>query len=730
MLWSRSFPFFSQHDAMDCGPACLRMVAKYYGLEVDLQTLRLWSSYTREGVSLLGISRSAERLGFRTMAVKIPFDGMETSLLHAPLPCIIHWNNNHFIVVYKVTKSYVYIADPGRGKTKLPIADFKAGWLKADTEGIALLLDPTTDLGFRPDEEVAHSKQSLWYFMRRLFAYKTLLIQFALGLVFAALLNFLLPFITQALVDHGINRKDLQLVFLLLMGQLMIFIGQTVIRFIQNRILVHVSIRVNVGLIQDFLHKLMKMPLGYFDTKNIGDLLQRVNDHNRIESFLTQSATTIVFSIFTLVVYGMVLLVYDLRIFLIFTLASVLYVLWIYIFLKKRAQLDYRIFRANSDNQTNLTELIQGMSEIKLQGSQNKRTNLWYRIQARLFNAQLDALNLSQSQEAGAMMIQRLKDVGITYFVAKAVMDGNITIGGMMAVQFIVGQLNGPVESLIQFSRQAQDARLSIDRLNEINNMQTEDHLEDGASEIPFADINLTDVSFKYSELEPLVLKNVFLQLPKGKITAIVGSSGSGKTTLVKMLLGFYHPVEGKIMLGNTDLKQMNGDHWRSKCGAVLQDGYIFSDTIANNIGESDMQVDLTKVKAAAHIANIDEYVEELPTKYSSMIGSRGSGLSQGQRQRVLIARAVYKNPEYLFFDEATNSLDANNERIITENLKEFYADKTVVIVAHRLSTVMHADQIVVLEKGEIIEIGTHKELTEKRGAYYTLVKNQLELGT
>ena len=726
-----AFPFYPQHDAMDCGPACLRMVAKHYGKDIDLNTLRQWSSYSREGVSLLGISKAAERIGFRTLSVKIPFDGIETSLIQAPLPCIIHWNENHFIVVYKVTKKYVSIADPSRGKTILPFEDFKNGWLKADKEGIALLLEPTAEFTIENEDKSGGSaiQKNLMFFFRRLWFFRRLLIQFALGMVFATMLSFLLPFLTQALVDHGISRKDLQLILLILAGQLMIFIGQTAIRFIQNRILMHVSIRVNVGLIQDFLKKLMKMPLGYFDTKNIGDILQRVNDHSRIESFLTQSSTQIVFAIFTLLVYGILLLAYNVKIFIIFISASILYALWIYIFLKKRVQLDYRIFRANSDNQTNLNELVYGMSEIKLQGSQEKRNLLWYNIQARLFHAQIDILNLSQSQEAGAIMIQRFKDIGITYFVAQSVIAGDLTLGAMMAVQFIVGQLNGPVESLIQFSRQAQDAKLSLDRINEVHSREEEDEGMLLSHEIPFADIRLHQVSFSYTELDALVLKNINLTIPKGKITAIVGASGSGKTTLVKLLLGFYNPNSGEIIIGNEAMSTISGESWRKQCGAVLQDGYIFSDTIANNIGESDFNVDFSKLKQAAQFANIDQYIETLPVKYQTMIGARGSGLSQGQKQRILIARAIYKNPEYIFFDEATNALDANNEMIISENLKLFYKDKTVVVVAHRLSTVMHADQIVVLDGGEIIEIGTHHELTKAKGMYYTLVKNQLELG-
>jgi len=474
----------------------------------------------------------------------------------------------------------------------------------------------------------------------------------------------------------------------------------------------------------------MKLPIGYFDTKMIGDLLQRIGDHNRIESFLTGSTLNILFSAVNFLVFGAVLLIYNWLIFSIFLVASVAYVLWVFIFLKKRKEVDYQRFQELSDNQSSLIELIQGMQEIKLQNSETKRRRLWTNIQAKLFHANMRSLAISQWQDTGATAINQLKNIFITFVAATAVIEGSMTLGMMLAVQYIVGQLNAPLQQLIGFIRSGQDAKISLERLGEIHNKPNEETDENLLNDVPEnADVVIENLSFRYNQLEEDVLKDINLTIPAGKVTAIVGTSGSGKTTLVKLILGFYDPQKGKIKVGNSDLKSIRKSVWRQKCGAVMQDGYIFSDTIANNIAESDDAVNKPQLLKAVNTANIQEFIENMPNSYNTTIGAKGNGLSQGQRQRLLIARAVYKNPDFLFFDEATNSLDAKNERVIVENLEKFFTDKTVIVVAHRLSTVKNADQIVVLEKGELIEIGTHQELTAKKGTYFSLVKDQLELG-
>jgi len=726
----RRFPFYRQLDAMDCGPTCLRMIARYYGRYYTLSYLREQCYLDREGVSLKGISEAAETIGFRTMAVKVPYgDNKDTPcLLAATFPLIAHWNQNHFIVVYKANKKYVWIADPGAGKFRLTREQFEQGWRSDGDRGILLLLEPGRE--FYLEEGEQHKKTGFSFLIPYLKPHRKLIIQLFLGLAAGSVFSLLFPFLTQAIVDVGIQNQNIGFIYLVLFGQLALFAGQTTVRFIQNWILLHMCVRMNVGLISDFLSKLMRLPLGYFDAKMTGDLLQRIGDHRRIESFLTQSTLSVIFSTFNLFIFGIVLLIYSIPIFLIFAGAAVLYITWILFFLKKRKEIDYRSFQQLSRNNDTLIEIIQGMPEIKLQGSQQKRRWRWAEIQAKLFRVQISGLALSQYQDAGALSINQVKDIIITFIAAKAVIDGQMTLGMMLAVQYIIGQLNAPLQQLVGFIRSAQDASISLERLGEIHEQENEEPAEARLAErIPPGDIHIENLSFRYTPIAGWVLEDVNLVIPRGKITAIVGMSGSGKTTLVKLLLGFYKPERGKIKIGPADLQQIRPKRWREQCGVVLQDGYIFSDTIANNIAESDDRVDYQQIRHAEHVANIEEFIHDLPLGNNTMIGARGNGVSQGQRQRLLIARAVYKDPEFLFFDEATNALDANNERVIMENLNRFFEGRTVIIVAHRLSTVKNADQIVVMDQGRIVEIGTHPELVDKRGDYYTLVKNQLELG-
>lgn len=727
----KSFPYFKQLDAMDCGPTALRMVAKHYGKPYSLQYLREKCYIDREGVSLKGISEAGENIGFRTLAVKIPFDVKkgEPSLQEAPLPTIVHWNQNHFVVVYKINKKYVWIADPADGKYKLKQEDFKKNWLSDGNKGIALLLEP--GLKFYDTDNEDNKPLSASNFLKSyLIPHKKLFFQLIIGLLLGSVFSLIFPFLTQSLVDIGIDTRNLNFIHLVLIGQLMLFLGSMIVRFIQNWILLHISVRINVGLISDFLIKLMHLPLGFFDSKNTGDLLQRIGDHNRIQSFLTNSSLSFLLSIVNIVVFGAVLFVYSVNIFLIFLVASILYIGWITFFLKKRKEIDYLAFQQMSDNQDSLIEIIQGMPEIKLQGSQQKRRWKWANIQAKLFRVQMKSLTITQYQDAGGMFINQFKNILITFIAATSVLDGKMTLGMMLAVQYIIGQLNAPLQQLIGFIRSAQDAKISLERLAEVHDQSNEEEKEViKAKKIPPGDIRLEKLAFSYTAISNKVLKNINLTIARGKITAIVGTSGSGKTTLVKLLLGFYKLNKGTINIGDFPLDGIYKKIWRSECGVVMQDGFIFSDTIANNIAESDDNVNFQKLIKAADTANIMEFVNSLPLGFNTKIGAKGNGISQGQKQRLLIARAVYKNPEFIFLDEATNALDANNESIIMNNLNEFFKGKTVVVVAHRLSTVKNADQIVVLENGKIVEQGNHKKLVKKRGAYYTLVKNQLELG-
>ncbi len=713
---------------MDCGPTCLRMIAAHYGRHYSLQYLRERSHISREGVSLLGISEAAERIGFQTMATKIPFEGEDAGLMNAPLPCIAHWRQRHFIVVYKVTNRHVWVADPADGKFKLTRAAFEAGWLADGNRGVVLLLEPGPD--FQQLQEEAQKTRGLGIFFNYMTRYRRQFIILIMGMLLGSLFQLIFPFLTQSIVDVGIQNQDIDFVYLILIAQLVLFGSQTLVSFIQNWILLFIGTRINVSLVTDFLIKLMRLPLGFFDAKMSGDLIQRVNDQKRIETFLTSSSLQISFALINLIVFSVVLLLYNSLIFAVFTVASLLYVGWIVLFLRKRKEVDYQAFQQLSENQSSLIELIQGMQEIKLQGSDKKRRWQWANIQARLFRVNMRSLAITQYQDAGGSFINQVKNILISFIAAKAVIDGQMTLGMMMAAQYIVGQVNLPLQQMIGFIRSLQDARISLERLNEIYQMEDEE-TDVSLDHIPEkGDIVLENLSFRYNALDEEVLKDINLVVPRGKVTAIVGTSGSGKTTLVKLLLGFYGPQKGRVMVGGIHLDAIQKRTWRSRCGAVMQDGFIFSDTIANNIAESSERVDIEKLLWAVKIANIQEFIESLPLGYNTMIGAKGNGISQGQRQRMLIARAVYKNPEFIFLDEATNALDSSNERVIINHLEQFFSGKTVVVVAHRLSTVRHADQIAVLEKGRLVELGSHAELVEKRGVYFHLVKNQLELGT
>ncbi len=726
------FPSYRQPDSMDCGPTCLQIISKYYGKSFSLARLREMSYTNREGSSLSHLAGAAEELGFRTLGVKISLNQL---INEAPLPAVIHWDQNHFVVAYKLKKDKVYISDPGIGLVSYTNQEFLEHWIGGEAkestkEGVVLLLEPTPDFYTSKDDPRADSK-SFEFLFPYIKPYKSYLLQVIIGLLAGSLLSLVFPFLTQSVVDIGIRNLDIHFVYLVLMAQLFLFFGSIGLSIIRSWLLMNMSARINISLVADFFIKLMRLPISFFDSKMTGDIMQRISDHHRIESLLTSSSLSVLFSMLNLIVFGGILIFYDITIFLVFLAGSIFYVVWVVFFLKRRAVLDYKRFGLQAENQSKIIELISGMQEIKLANAERQKRWGWEYIQARIFRNRIKSLVLNQTQSTGAQVINELKNILISFLTASLVIHGDITLGMMLAVSYIIGQLNGPVMDLVDFIHSLQDARLSLVRLSEIHSREDEESKDSTRIfDVPEgADLKLEQVSFQYGGPDShWVLRNLKMNIPGKKITAIVGGSGSGKTTLLKLLLKFYNPQRGEIELGNFTLKNVAQASWRERCGVVMQEGFIFSDTIANNIAVGVEDIDKKRLIEAAEIANIREYIEELPLAYNTKIGADGIGISGGQKQRLLIARAVYKNPEYLFFDEATSALDARNERIIMDNLNRWFKGKTVVVIAHRLSTVRNADQIVVLDSGRTIEQGTHDELIALEGQYYNLVKNQLEL--
>ena len=727
-----TFPFYKQAETKDCGPTCLRIISKHYGKLVDIQALRELAETTRLGSNLLGISTAAEAIGFRSLALQVNYH----QLRQAQLPCILHWNHDHFVVLYKIKRDRIYISDPGHGLLHYPKDDFLRRWVSSSAteetqEGIALLLEPTPHFYEEETETSEASTFNLAYLSRYLFKYKNLVAQLLVGLLAASLLQLIFPFLTQSVVDIGIKHQNIQFIYLILFAQLALFIGKTAVEVLRRWILLHLSTRINISLVSDFFIKLMSLPIAYFDTKMTGDILQRINDHKRIERILTTSSISVLFSLVNLFIFGLVLAYYDLRIFAIFFFGSLLYFGWILLFFKKRKKLDYKQFAEISKEQSKVIEMINGMQEVKLHNAERQKRWSWEYVQARLFKVSIQNLALEQYQSVGSSFINEVKNIFITIVAALLVIRGEITLGMMLAIAFIVGQLNAPISQLINFLRELQDAKISLERLGEIHQLKAEESpSQQKIKELPSGlDLRLNEVSFRYKGSDQFVLNKLSFCLPANKVTALVGVSGSGKTTLMKLLLKFYTPQAGGVDYGHFDLKNISQTTWRDKVGVVMQEGYIFNDTIANNIAVGQTYVDKERLRLAVDVANIQSYIERLPLSYNTPIGMEGMGLSTGQKQRILIARAVYKNPDILFFDEATSALDANNEKIIMEKLNQFFTNKTVLIIAHRLSTVKNAHQIVVLNQGRVVELGDHRTLVAQGGYYYQLVKNQLELG-
>lgn len=724
------FPFFRQLDYRDCGPTCLRMIAKFHGKNFSREFLRDKASITRQGVTMAGIADAAEIIEMRTLGMRI---SLESLVDEAPTPFIVPWRQKHFVVVYKTTKTKIYVADPAQGLLEYSHKDFLKAWTNTiDDTGFVLLLEPNTN--FYALEEDKSKKQGFLFLYSYLKPYKKLIYQLFIGLIVGIAVQFIAPFLMQSIVDKGVNTQNIPFIYLILIAQLILFVSQTLVSVFREWLLIHITSRFQIKMISDFLYKILKLPITFFETRNTGEHLQRIQDHTRIQNFVSSSSFNMIYSLVLFLVFSLVLAFYNLKIFFVFIIGATLYVGWTFFFLKKRAELDFKRFDESSQSQTSLVQIINGVKEIKVNNSQRKNRWKWEQIQISLFKTSLSSLALAQYQSIGSGFINELKNILITFLSATAVVNGEITLGMMLSIQYIVGQLNLPLSNFIGFIQVWQDAKISIERLLQVHTKSDEDELKDNKiKELPKnKNIIIKNLSFRYGgKSTPFVLKNINCILPEGKTTAIVGASGSGKTTLLKLLLKFHEPTKGDIFINSDSLNHINNDYWRMNCGAVMQDTFIFNDTIAGNISESEQNeiIDRERLKQAAFISNIEEFIEKLPNKYNTELGTSGIRLSGGQQQRIMIARAVYKNPFFVFFDEATSALDANNEKVIMENLNEFIKNRTSVIVAHRLSTVKNADNIIVLENGEIVEQGNHEQLTEKRGKYYELVKNQLELG-
>jgi ATP-binding cassette subfamily B protein len=706
------------------------MIAKYYGRHYNASTLRQKIGFNKQGVSLLGISETAEKIGFRSRGARLVL----SKLKEVTLPCILHWDHNHFVILISIGQRSAKVADPAKGILTYSIKEFCDHWLSAKNDngkevGILLILEPTPM--FYKLESEKETKLSWSLITRYLHNQKRPLFQVFIAFLITSLLQLIFPFLTKSIVDVGINTQNLQYITIVTIAQLMLTLSTTVIAFIRSRLMLRLSNVLNLSILSDFWITLTQLPMSFFNAHQTGDIMQRIGDHGKIQGFLTGSVLNTFFSMFNFVLYAVILVYFNWQLFFVFLIGNGIYILWVQLFLRIRRKINYEVFHISARENTATLQLVQGMQEIKLNNAERLKRWEWESIQAQIFKLNFKGLNYGQIQESGALFIHQGKDFFITFLVAKMVIDGHLTFGTMLAVQYIIGQLSGPISQLVGFIQSAQDAKISMERLNEIHGVEKEEDPDKNyIQNLPEnRSITISDLSFTYPGAgnDP-VLKNISMSIPENKVTAIVGVSGSGKTTLLKLLLKFYDEMDGEIKVGNSNLKYISSSFWRRQCGSVSGEGFIFNDTIARNIAVGDEQENYDKLIESCKTANILDFIESLPNGFYTMLGADGVGISQGQRQRILIARAIYKDPAYLFLDEATNALDANNEKAIVENFDLFFRKRTAVIVAHRLSTVKNADNIVVLHEGEIAEQGTHEELTMKRGLYYELVKNQLEL--
>ena len=731
-MFARRFTLIRQHDSMECGVACLAMICRHFGRRVSTWQVGQHCHASAEGVSMLGIADGARSLGLDTLAARMTVDELMTE--HGP--AVLHWEQNHFVVLYGVTKRGRFkIADPGKGLVTYSRAEFSRRWLSTASDGeecgVAMFFQPNDGFVKNEGEAPEDGMRSLRFLIGYVKEYRRYFAQIVAGLLLGCLLQLILPFLTQAIVDIGIRHADIKLIWLILLGELMIVAGRMVTEFIRSWLLLHIGMRINISLVSDFLMKLMRLPMVFFDSKLTGDIMQRMDDHQRIQQFVTGQLLGLLFTVLSFVVFGVVLAMYSIEIFGVFCIGSIIYGVWVALFLPRRKVIDYELFHRQAENQNCTMQLISSMQEIKLQQCGTRRRWEWEDIQADLFDVQMKSLKLQQSMDAGSIFINEIKNIIITVLAATLVIEDSMTLGMMLAVQYVIGQLNSPVSHLVSFIYSLQDVRISLERINEVHGCADEQQQQSEDAEVSGpVDIELCDVGFKYDpHALNYTLKGITLSIPKGKVTAIVGASGSGKTTILKLILGYYKVTEGALTVDGRAMDRINLDMWRANCGVVMQDGVIFSESIARNIAVTDGPVDMDRLAKAARMAEIYDFVMGLPLRFDTKIGPDGIGLSQGQKQRILIARAIYRNPGCIILDEATNSLDSGNERSIVENMQEFCNGRTVMIVAHRLSTVRHADNIIVLDRGRIVESGNHDRLISNRGAYYNLVKNQLELG-
>ena len=731
-MFASKFPCHTQLNNMDCGPTCLKIICSFYGIKQDIELIRNLCCFSKTGVSLLALQHAAEKLGFESIGIKCKLE----ELNEMPLPCILHWNQGHYVVLYKIQKRrddfVFFVSDPIGYRFSYSFEEFSNCWLSVDNQGILLCLEPNVNSlnDFQAKNAYVNTKYNNVGLLSYLKGYRTQFTNISAGILFTSILTLLLPFLTQAIVDIGIAHKNINFIKLILIAQLALIVGANSVNFIKNWILLRIGMRINITIISNFILKITRLPISFFDQRMTGDILQRIGDHSRIKDFLTETCLTFTLYFFNILILGTILLIYSWIIFAIFFMGSAIYLIWVAFFMRKRAILDNKLFAQNAAIQGSLYELVYGMQEIKLNGCEDQKRWRWEKIQVQIYNVLRKGLTISQYQTSGGIIINQVKNAVITTVVAVYTINGQLSLGMMIAIQFIIGQLNSPIEQLIGLMHKYQDAKLSNERLNDVYAIPNEN--DDQSKQITEfdGDISFSNVSFKYDKLdEQFTLTNINLTIPKGKTTAIVGLSGSGKTTLLKLILGFYTPQVGRIYIGDIALSECDINQWRMKCGVVMQDGYIFSDSISSNISPKEEEdIDIEQMKFAAGVANIDSFIESLPLGYKTKIGNEGKGLSLGQKQRILIARAVYKKPQFIFLDEATNSLDANNEMQIMDSLNKFLVGKTSVIIAHRLSTVRNADKIIVMDKGKIVEEGKHESLIEMRGLYYTLVKNQLNI--
>ncbi|AIL46943.1 peptidase domain-containing ABC transporter [Elizabethkingia anophelis] len=727
-----------QHDQMDCGPACLAMISSHYGKKISMQFLRDTMFITREGVSVYGLTLAANKIGFNNITAKLNVDDFNNELC----PCILHWNQNHFVVLTKVSKQKFgkklkyTIIDPGYGYMQLTKDEFASSWVTDDNKGIALFLEPTQE--FYNSTFPQERKISLKYIFRYLKPYRKSMLWIILLLLVSSITTVVFPILTQKLVDDGVSKNDLNIVGVILLAQLAFFLGNMIADALRNWLTLVIGTKINIKIIADFLKGLFKLPMKFFEIKMMGDFNQRFQDHDRIENLLTTQSVITYFSFITFSVFLGILWYYDVRILLLYSLCTSLSVAWSLVWMKKRKILDYFRFQIRAKNQQSVYEIISGMPEIKLNQFENAKSDEWEAIQQELYKVNIRILKLDQTQTLGFEFINQLKNIIVTFLACLYVIKGNMTLGALLSVSYIIGQMNAPLAQFIGFFRSLQDAKLSFARLNEIEDHPIEESdrmiaLDTKPSKVHRKSergILLNNVSYQYEGPESsFVLDKINAFIPEGKVTAIVGASGSGKTTLMKLLLRFYDPTEGTIEYNKNNILDISPRDLRTNCGVVMQDGYIFTDSIERNITTGERDIEKRRLNRAVKIANIKSFIDELPLGYGTKIGAAGNGISGGQKQRVLIARAVYKNPHYIFFDEATSALDAENEKIIHDNLQSFFKGKTVVIIAHRLSTVKNADQIIVLKQGKIVEEGNHSDLVQRKGEYFNLVKNQLELG-